>query len=126
MKIYTTCLVLFYKPPQSLLIVGQAAMKTQTLLGLSEPLQQDVNSGVELLSLQQGNKLTQLEKSHFTFCVKATGAFGVPGRGPAQAESAWTRRGCTLCPSECSAPASGLSPRRSRRGCSRPDPSPNV
>lgn len=48
--------MLFDKRLQSLLIIRQAAMKTQTLLCLSQPLQQDMNSGVKLLSLQPGDK----------------------------------------------------------------------
>lgn len=57
--------MLIYKPPQSLFIIGQATMETQTLLGLSEPLQQDMNSGVKFLSLQQDDTLTRLERATF-------------------------------------------------------------
>lgn len=46
------CLVLFDERLQSLLVVWQAAVETQTLLGLGQPLQQDVNRRVELLRLQ--------------------------------------------------------------------------
>lgn len=45
-------LVLLNKRLKSLLVVGQAAVETQTLLGLRQPLQQDVDGGVELLRLQ--------------------------------------------------------------------------
>ncbi|KAF3842186.1 hypothetical protein F7725_024137 [Dissostichus mawsoni] len=38
---------------QRLLVIRQAAMETQTLLGLGQPLQQDVNGGVKLLSLRR-------------------------------------------------------------------------
>lgn len=57
-----TCLVLFNKCPQSLLIIRQAAMETQTLLCLSEPLQQYVNSRVKLLSLQRKHRLHQAHR----------------------------------------------------------------
>lgn len=45
-------LVLLNKRLKSLLVVGQAAVETQTLLGLRQPLQQDVDGGVELLRLR--------------------------------------------------------------------------
>lgn len=48
-------LVLLNKRLKSLLVVGQAAVETQTLLGLRQPVQQDVNGGVELLRLQAGD-----------------------------------------------------------------------
>ena len=46
-----TCLVLLDESPQSLLVVRQAAMETQTLLGFGQPLQQDVDAGMEFLGL---------------------------------------------------------------------------
>lgn len=47
-------LVLLNKSLHSLFIVRQAAVETQTLLCLRQPLQQDVNCGVKLLSLIPG------------------------------------------------------------------------
>lgn len=46
-------LMLLNQRLKRLLVVGQAAVETQTLLGLRQPLQQDVNGGVELLRLRQ-------------------------------------------------------------------------
>lgn len=45
-------LMLFNKPLQCFLFIRQTAMETQTLFCFSQPLQQDMNCGVELLCLQ--------------------------------------------------------------------------
>lgn len=47
--------MLFNKSLHSLFIIWQAAVETQTLLRLRQPLQQDVNGGVKLLSLIPGD-----------------------------------------------------------------------
>lgn len=61
--------MLFNKCLQSLLVIRQAAMKTQTLLCLSQPLQQDMNSRVELLSLWPEDTDQSGSQSQFTFCL---------------------------------------------------------
>lgn len=99
-------LVLFNKSLHSLFIVRQAAMETQTLLCLCQPLQQDVNRGMKLLSLipgdtdQSGNAQTL-----YPLC-DGRGSAAVPDTAPAPGAPAWTPRGCTHSPSGCSAPAS--------------------
>lgn len=59
--------MLFDKRLQSLLIVRQAAMETQTLLRLSQPLQQDMNRGVKLLRLQPEERDQSVSQILFTF-----------------------------------------------------------
>lgn len=58
--------MLFDKRLQSLLIIRQGAMETQTLLCLGQPLQQDVNSRVKLLSLQSEDISQTHTDSFFT------------------------------------------------------------
>lgn len=53
-NVFLPHLVLLNQRLKSLLVVWQAAVEPQTLLGLGQPLQQDVNGGVELLRLRQG------------------------------------------------------------------------
>lgn len=48
-------------------------METQTLLCLRQPLQQDVNTGVELLSLHHMTNVSQAHRK-FTCCVTTAGA----------------------------------------------------
>lgn len=45
-------LVLLYQRAEGILVVRQAAMETQGLLRLRQPLQQNVDRGVELLRLE--------------------------------------------------------------------------
>lgn len=47
--------MLFNESLHGLLIIWQAAVEAQTLLRLRQPLQQDVNGGVKLLSLIPGD-----------------------------------------------------------------------
>lgn len=104
-------LVLLNKRLKSLLIIRQAAVETQILLRLSQPLQQDVNSGVKLLRLEPENpdQSVRLTESVHRLYLKCEGvSTTVPDTGPAPAAPAWTPRGCTPFPSECSAPASAL------------------
>lgn len=65
--------MLFNKPLQSLLIIRQAAMKTQTLLCLSKPLEQDMNSWVKLLSLWTESTDQSGSQSHFTLSLTGVG-----------------------------------------------------
>lgn len=44
--------MLLDKSPEGILVVGQGAMETEALLSLGQPLQQDMDRRVELLSLQ--------------------------------------------------------------------------
>lgn len=73
-NICIACLVLLDKRLQSLLIIRQAAMETQTLLCLSQPLQQDMNSRVKLLSLQPKDTHQSSSYSQFTFYLTTVGA----------------------------------------------------
>ena len=47
-------LVLLYQRAEGVLVIRQAAVETQALFGLSQPLQQNVDGGVELLRLESG------------------------------------------------------------------------
>lgn len=49
-------------------------METQTLLRLSQPLQQDMNSRVKLLSLQPQDTNQSGSQIHYTFYLKSVGA----------------------------------------------------
>lgn len=61
--------MLLNKRLKSLLIIRQAAVETQILLRLSQPLQQDVNSGVKLLRLEPENPDQSGSLSQFTICT---------------------------------------------------------